>query len=65
MSKTGLTIKMKGNRIIVLTPLEIERKQIRKDDINAFKLWILATIVTGSITYSLLKLTQWIISTTH
>jgi hypothetical protein len=65
MSKTGLTITMKGNRIIVQTPLEIERKQMRKDDINAFKLWILSTIVSGSIIYTLLKLTQWIISTTH
>ena len=65
MSKTGLTITMKGNRIIVQTPLEIERIQQRKDNIYNFKTWILATITAGSITYSLLKLAQWIISTTH
>jgi hypothetical protein len=61
MSKTGLTITMKGNRIIVQTPLEIERIEQRKDNIDGFKAWILATITAGSIIYTLLKLAQWMI----
>ena len=61
-TKTGLTIRMKGNRIVVLTQEEVEREQLRKDNINGLKLWVLATICSGAIIYSTLKLTEWIVS---